>query len=147
MLFALRFPRRGNTTTNIHPLASPFATTTKDRTTMHVSSFIVAIAASAVTVNGAVVQLFASPNCQGASSYRNVYDNTCATGVMGFQSFKITSGGGGGQTVTTYSRDACVEPHYTCVGAGDVGTCHNSFGTNYSGSNAVSSGTACGLSK
>jgi len=113
---------------------------------MNIKSFIVALMSNTMIVEGAVLQLYSGPGCTGATEFRNVYDNTCATGVMGFQSYMITSGGGGGQSITTYSRDACAGTTYSCVSAGDVGPCNNSFGNNFSGSNAVSSGPSCGVS-
>jgi hypothetical protein len=111
---------------------------------MNLKSLTAAILANTIMVEGAVLTLYSGPNCSGSTSSRNVYDNTCATGVMGFQSYKITSGGTGGQVVTTFSQDACAGTWYSCESASNVGTCYNSFGTNYSGSNAVSSSPVCG---
>nr|POE71824.1 hypothetical protein CFP56_11700 [Quercus suber] len=106
---------------------------------MLVKSLIAVVITNLVFAEGAVVTFYSGMGCTGGTSSRNVYDNSCATGVGGFQSYMITSGGGGGQQVTTYSRDACAGTTYSCVSAGDVGTCHDSFGTNGSGSNAISS--------
>ena len=104
--------------------------------------------ASAITTNASVMTLYSGPDCTGtAQEGVNVYDNTCAAWANGFQSFILTSGGAGGQVISTYSPDSCAGATYACVGAGDLGTCFNSFGVNYSGSNAVSSGPNCGVSK
>lgn len=115
-------------------------------TKMHFKKIILAAAAASVaSVKGAEIEFWTGPNCSGDAAYRNVYDNTCAP-TGGFQSFRITSGGGGGQYITSYSQNACIGTHYTCVNAGDVGPCLNSYGADYSGSNAISSGTGCGIS-
>jgi hypothetical protein len=110
---------------------------------MLAKSFLALFLGSAVMVNGAVLDLFSGPNCSGSVTSRNVFDNTCAQ-TGGFQSYRITSGGGGGQKISTYSRNACAGKSYTCTQAGNVGPCMNSYGDNFSGSNAVSSYTFCG---
>ena len=84
--------------------------------------------ASAITANASVMTLYSGPDCTGdIQEGVNVWDNTFATWINGFQSFMLTSGGAGGQVISTYSP--------------------NSFGIDYSGSNAISSGPNCGVSK
>jgi hypothetical protein len=94
------------------------------------------------TSNAAIMNFYSDQNCQNGAGSRNVYDNSCAP-TGGFQSFMITSGGGSGQQITMYSRNACAGPYTACVGAGSVGTCFRSVNGN-GGSNAVSSGPVCG---
>ena len=100
--------------------------------------------AFALLANAAVLDLFSDQNCQNWIGSRNVFDNTCATGVPGFQSYMITTAGGDGQVITTFSRDACAGPQTTCDGAGAVGECFPAFDS-VGGSNAISSATLCGL--
>ena len=103
----------------------------------------VVLTAFAFTTNAAVLNMYSDENCENWVGSRNVWDNTCAEGVPGFQSFVITSGGGGGQLVTTWSPDACAGAYTNCVSAGSVGQCF--LATDYAGgSNAISSSYACG---
>lgn len=100
--------------------------------------------AFALLTNAAIVEMFSDSNCQTSVGSRNVWDNTCATGVPGFQSYIITTAGGSDQLLTTYSPDACATAYITCNGAGSVGTCYPSFDSD-GGSNAISSSTDCGM--
>lgn len=118
--------------------------TPQTTTTMNPKLTLLALATSGLTANAAVMTLYSGPGCTGDTQSVNVWDNTCATAISGFQSFEITSGGGGGQQISTYSPNSCAGGYYTCVSAGDVGTCYNSFGVNFSGSNAISSSPVCG---
>ncbi|KAJ5805356.1 hypothetical protein N7474_011243 [Penicillium riverlandense] len=100
--------------------------------------------AYALLANAAIVEMYSDQDCQISVGSRNVWDNTCATGVPGFQSFMITTAGGSDQSLTTYSPDACALAYIACVGAGSVGTCYRSY-DNDGGSNALSSSTECGM--
>lgn len=111
--------------------------------TMHFGKSTIALMAAFAFSNAAVVNLFSDTNCQNPAGSRNVWDNSCAP-LGGFQSYMITSGGGGGQFVTAYSRNACAGDATSCVGAGSVGTCFQAINGN-GGSNAMSSGTMCGV--
>jgi hypothetical protein len=105
---------------------------------MNPKTAILALASLALTANAAVMTLYSGPDCTGTPQEDvNVWDNTCATWMNGFQSFKLTTPGGDNQFITTYSRNACAGTSYNCVQAGDIGLCLNSFGVNFSGSNAV----------
>jgi len=103
---------------------------------------LAAITAFALLANAAVVDLFSDPDCRDHAGSRNVFDNTCAR-TGGFQSFRITSGGGSGQRVTAYSRNDCVAPSTSCTGADQVGACFRAT-NGQGGSNALSSYTFCG---
>jgi hypothetical protein len=110
---------------------------------MLLNKLSIAIAAAfALLSDAAVVDLFSDTNCQVGAGSRNVFDNSCAR-LGGFQSFRITSGGGGGQKITAYSRNDCVAPATGCTDAGQVGVCIRATNQN-GGSNAISSYTFCG---
>ena len=112
---------------------------------MHPKPTLLALLASALTANAAVMTLYSGPDCTGFTQTDvNIWDNTCATWISGFQSFMITTNGGLGQVISTYSPNSCTGTPYTCADGVVTGTCQNSFGTNYSGSNAISSGPVCG---
>ena len=110
---------------------------------MMLSKISVAIAtAFALSTSAAVVDMFGDAECRDRIGTRNIFDNTCAR-TGGFSSFRITSGGVGGQRITAYSRNDCVAPSITCTDAGAVGVCFRA--TNDQGaSNALSSYTFCG---
>lgn len=103
----------------------------------------IAVIGAAGLVNGVVVRLFSDRNCNTFVEQRNVYANSCATGVHGFQSYRISQAGQGGQKVTTYNRDACAGAYTSCQGVGDLGPCFSAWNVN-GGSNAISSSTICG---
>lgn len=111
---------------------------------MHFNTHLIALTATLALTNAAVVSLFSDTNCANAAGTRNVEDNTCAA-LGGFQSYMITSGGGGGQLISAYSENSCLGAVTSCVGAGSLGTCFQSINGN-GGSNAMSSGTSCGVS-
>lgn len=111
--------------------------------TMHFIKSTIALMAAFAFTNAAVVDLFSDTNCQVPAGSRNVWDNSCAP-LGGFQSYRITSGGGGGQFISAYSRNACAGDVTSCVGAGSGG-CFQAINGN-GGSNAMSSGTSCGVS-
>lgn len=50
------------------------------------------------------------PQGSKANVHSQVWDNTCATWMMGFQSFRVHTYGGSGQHLHAYSRNACVAP-------------------------------------
>jgi hypothetical protein len=104
---------------------------------------ITLIGAYALLANGAIIEMFSDSECQNSEGTRNVWDNSCATGVPGFKSYIITVPGGSGQYVSTYSPDACAYAHISCNSAADVGVCYSSFDS-AGGSNAISSGAGCG---
>jgi hypothetical protein len=103
-----------------------------------------AMSAFALVANGAILEMYSDRNCQNSVGSRNVWDNSCATGVPGFQSYIITWPGGDNQAITTYSRAACAGPQTTCNWAGSTGVCYPSFNS-AGGSNAIGSGIACGF--
>lgn len=109
---------------------------------MFFSKPALALMAAFALANGAVIDLFSDTACGNAAGSRNVYDNTCAP-LGGFQSFRITSGGTGGQQISAFSRNACAGPVTSCVSAGNVGTCYAAFNGD-GGSNAISSSPVCG---
>jgi hypothetical protein len=101
------------------------------------------LAALTATANAAVVDFFNDNNCQDFSYSRNIYDNTCGP-TGGFQSFRVTADGGNFQRLTAYSRNACAGASTACIDAyGNYG-CVSATNVN-GGSNAMSSGTDCGL--
>jgi hypothetical protein len=100
--------------------------------------------AYAVLTNAAIIEMFSDQNCQNSVGSRNVWDNTCATGVPGFQSYIITTAGGSGQDITTWSGDACAGVYTTCNNAGSIEVCYPAFDSS-GGSNAISSAVACGF--
>lgn len=121
---------------SIHPINMLFPSKTNTLTLL---------TAAFTMTNGAVLNLFSDQNCQVAAGQRNVYDNTCAE-LGGFQSYVIVNAGGDGQDVTAYSRNACAGPYNSCVSAKSTGICYPAFSSD-GGSNAASSGAACGLFK
>ena len=89
-----------------------------------------------------VVELYDNKDCTGASSSRNVYDNTCAY-TSGFQSLKLTTNGGNLQQLIAYSPQACAgrQTFSGCAAGVDslkLGECHQTTNSN-GGSNALSS--------
>jgi hypothetical protein len=106
---------------------------------------LAALAASySIVCNAAILTLYSDKNCQVPYTSVNVYDNSCATGVGGFQSYNITTAGGNLQTITTWSRDACAGPSTTCDSASSTNVCYPAFDSD-GGSNAISSGLSCYL--
>lgn len=77
----------------------------------------------ATLANGAVVNFYSNSGCQNYYGQRNIYDNTCATGVGSYASFMIVTAGGQGQGLTPYNRDACAGPTANYVDATQTGTC------------------------
>jgi hypothetical protein len=49
-----------------------------------------------------------------------------------------------GQVISTYSPNSSSGSPYTCIDGVVTGNCQNSFGVDYSGSNAISSSPVCG---
>ena len=98
--------------------------------------------AFAILSLAAVVDLFSDPDCRTPAGSRNVFNNTCAR-TGGFQSFRITSGGGSGQHITAYIRNNCVVPSTSCTDAGQVDACFRAT-NGQGGSNALSSYSFCG---
>ena len=72
--------------------------------------------------------MFSEQVCQNSVGSRNAWDNSCATGVSGFQPFIITTAGGGDQTFSMYSPDACAANIMQCVGATAV---HHALGVGW----------------
>lgn len=97
------------------------------------------MAAFITATNGAIVQLYSDENCQTAAGSRNVYDNTCAP-TGGFQSYKITTSGGGNQFIRAYSPNDCSSTQTMCGPAGASNTCYKAVNAD-GGSNAVGSST------
>ena len=86
--------------------------------------------------------MYDSTDCTGASTSRNVWDNTCAY-TSGFQSLKLTYSGGDYQQLTAYSRQACAgaETFQGCAAGVDslkLNVCHQTTNGD-GGSNALSS--------
>ncbi|PPR04224.1 hypothetical protein CVT24_013306 [Panaeolus cyanescens] len=105
-------------------------------------SLFVATAAFTGVSQAYVVQLFSGTNCNGDTWERNVWDNTCAY-ERGFQSFRMTTHGGGLQQMTIYSRQACAgATTFQGCAAGvnsiPIGQCFNAVNGD-GGSNALSS--------
>ncbi len=92
----------------------------------------------ALLSNAAIIEMYNDQNCGNSVGTRNIWDDSCATGVPGFQSFKITFVGGLGQQLNVWSRDACAGPLTACVNARNTGTCYLAVNGD-GGSNAVSS--------
>jgi hypothetical protein len=88
--------------------------------------------------NGAILEMFSDPNCVASVGSRNVWDNSCATGVPGFQSYMITTAGGEVQQITTYSADACAGDNTSCHPAVNTNVCY-SAADSAGGSNAINS--------
>jgi hypothetical protein len=97
-----------------------------------------------VLTNAAIIEMFSNQNCQNSVGSYNVWDNTCATGVSGFQSYIITMAGGSDQDITTWSRDACAGVYTTCNNVRSIKVCYLAFDSS-GGSNATSSAVACGF--
>ncbi|KAF9037741.1 hypothetical protein BJ165DRAFT_1502814 [Panaeolus papilionaceus] len=111
-------------------------------------TLFVAAAAFTSVSQAYVVQLFSGRDCTGDVWERNVWDNTCAY-ERGFQSFKMTTNGGGLQQMTIYSRQACAgaTTFQGCVaGVNSIatGVCHNAVNGD-GGSNALSSYSSGGV--
>jgi hypothetical protein len=104
---------------------------------------IIAVAAFLSTTNAAVLNLYSDKNCKNAAGNRNVWDNTCAP-VGGFQSYIITTAGGINQAITTWSPNDCAGTQTSCNSASSLNICYQAFDSQ-GGSNAISSGLACGL--
>lgn len=107
---------------------------------------LLAAAATLMTgTNAVIVSFYSDQNCQNMYNSRNIYDNTCATGVGGYQSFIITTGStDAGQQVSAFSRDACAGDVTACVASNQLNRCITAVNGN-GGSNAISSSTGCGL--
>jgi hypothetical protein len=110
---------------------------------MHFSKIAIAIVGSGLVgfSNAAIVQLYADTNCRTPAGSRNVYDNTCAP-LGGYQSFKITTAGGGNQYITSYSPNSCFNDATACTKANNVGACIRATNNN-GGSNAMGSDAVC----
>lgn len=104
---------------------------------MHFPTPLLALLASAALTNAAVVHFFSDDACVTAAGSRNVYDNTVCAATGGFKSFKITTAGGSGQTIATYSSNGCVGTIDT-VAATEVGVCYSSTNSD-GGSNSIAS--------
>lgn len=91
-------PSSLSSSTDLKPNHPP---TTMKFTTILATTFALAASSSAY-----VVEMYPDPDCGGSPTERNVWDNSCAY-VDGFQSFKMTTHGGGLQQMTAYSRQAC----------------------------------------
>ncbi len=89
-----------------------------------------------------IVDLYDTTDCTGASTERNVYDNTCAY-TEGFQSLKLTYNGGDLQQLTAYSPQACAgaQTFQGCAAGVDSLVLNQCYQTTNSagGSNALSS--------
>ncbi|KAF3000920.1 hypothetical protein E8E13_008529 [Curvularia kusanoi] len=103
---------------------------------------LLALATSATLTSAVVVDLFADTNCNEPAGSRNIYENTCAP-LGGFQSFRITGSGAGGQQLSAYSRNACAGPVTACTGVAATGDCQRATNDD-GGSNAMSSSPVCG---
>jgi hypothetical protein len=110
---------------------------TSHASNMQFQSLLITLLASGAVINAAVVDFFSDTNCATAAGSRNIYDSTCAS-TGGFQSFRITTSGGTGQTLTAWSENTCGLSAKVSVSAAKTGNCvvaHSATG----GSNAISS--------
>jgi hypothetical protein len=98
---------------------------------------VTVMAAFTMSANAAIVSMYSDKFCRDFVGERNVWDNTCAP-ERGFQSWRITTDGGGGQYIRSYSRNACVDPSTNCQDAQAKGFCHQAV-NNDGGSNALGS--------
>ncbi len=89
------------------------------------------------TANGAIVQFYSDTACKNAAGSRNVYDNTCAP-TGGFQSYKITTGGGVGQVLRAYGPNNCGGAVTSCQAAETSNNCYQATDS-HGGSNAIGS--------
>ena len=116
----------------------------KTSTTMKTfQTLFIAGASLFLTSQAYVVELYGTTDCTGASTSRNVYDNTCAY-TQGFQSLKLTTNGGGTQQLIAYSPQACAgtQNFHGCAAGVDclkIGECHKTTDGSGGGSNALSS--------
>lgn len=109
------------------------------------TTFLATLTTFLVGTNAVVVDYYADQNCNQQVDNRNVYDNSCATGIAGYQSFIIRVGPNDpNQIVTAYSRDACAGPTTACVQATTLNQCIVAVNGD-GGSNAMSSSTGCGV--
>jgi hypothetical protein len=106
---------------------------------MLISKLSLVAATFALGGNAIIVDLFSDTNCRNAAGSRNVWDTSCAP-LGGFQSFKVTFGGGVGQYLRAYSRNACAGPVTRCLNAreGLVDKCYLAINGD-GGSNAMGS--------
>ncbi|KAJ6786938.1 hypothetical protein PWT90_09386 [Aphanocladium album] len=106
---------------------------------------IISVTLLASAANAAILDLFSDNNCEHKVGERNVWDNTCAEqGELGFSSYRITTGGGFGQVISTYVQNNCAQggPVSSCKEAYKVGECVNAI-INAGSSHAISSYTFC----
>lgn len=130
-----------------------------------------AFVAALTMANGVVIQFYSDQNCQMPQAHAmstitrgkwihfilhplsqqglkfnnngQCLLNLCSAPTGGFQSYKITAGGGSGQVITAYSPNDCSAPTTNCVSASNVGSCNPAYNGS-DGSNADSSSPVCG---
>lgn len=106
----------------------------------NIATLTLSLLATSSLTTAYVVDLFADQNCQVPAGSRNVWDDTCAE-LGGFQSFRVTHGGGDRQRIRAYSRNACAGPETFCNSAdSQTGICNKAVNS-AGGSNAMGSAT------
>lgn len=105
--------------------------------TMQFQSALLALFAGIAVTNAAVIQFYSDDNCQTTTFKQNIYDTTICASTGGFKSYKITTAGGTGENIETYSTNACATST-SSTSASEVGVCVVATNSN-GGSNSVSS--------
>jgi hypothetical protein len=85
------------------------------------STALTGIAALCSTANAAIVTYYYDDNCTNWAGSRNIWDNSCATGMGAFESFTIDYPGGEEQILWGYSQDSCSLGITVCADATDNG--------------------------
>ena len=83
---------------------------------MHVSSSSFAVVTAALGLSGQaspfVIQTYSKRNCTGLTQEVNIWDNSCGSWMMPFQSFKAKAYGGKHQQAYFYGGGGCLSTMY-----------------------------------
>ncbi len=104
--------------------------------------FSTIIGTFALVSDAAIVNFYKDRECNIQIGSRNIWDNTCAKHLAGFQSLAITTAGGSDQSLTTFSLSSCTGPETNCIDATALWRCFATTDKN-GGSNAIASGKIC----